>query len=205
MALSLSNLLTEYKLALRDSDETDENCYAALNSSKDEFQAKAISMVKTNALASKTDPFLITLVADTYSYSLSTASPTIGQIIDVYTNNGNGDYYVPMRQVDKNYQEGMEYDPYNMTYRINGNYIDIQFAPGSGYIKIYYAPQIYTVSDSYTGSGTMQSYQTDEVDRAWAWYSASKKFESEWQDKRAAVCMKRCLEKLLLIPRGWNV
>lgn len=198
MALSLANLLTEYKLAIRDTAESDPNCYAALNSVKDEFQNRAIAMLGANALNATASTLTITLTS-AYSYSLATASPSIGRIIDVKL--GDGTYYRPMRQTEGLWSTGMDNDSVNPEYRINGNYLEIKFEP-SGYVVVSYAPQIATVSDSYTGDSTTQSYQIDEVDRAWAWYAAARHFEANWEDRDAGRCRMVSDNKLYSILTG---
>ena len=201
MALTLTNLLSEIKLALRNPNETDKSCYTMLNSVKDEFQAKAVSLLGGAALSSAPSSLTITLAGATYSYSLSSASPTIGHIIEAKTNNGLSGY-VPMRRSEGAFYDGMVDDIYNPEYRVSGGSLEIKFNPLSGYVIVYYAPQIYTVSSAYTGTSTTQSYQIDEVDRAWAWFAAARNFESNYEDKEAGRCYSISDRKLFAIPKG---
>ena len=200
MALVLEDLLTETKFALRDTDADDSDCYAILNSVKDEFQAKAIEQLGANALNAVMSSLTITLTS-AYSYTMASASPAIGRVIEAKL--GDGTNYLPMRQTEGLYAPGLFYDPRNPEYRINGNYLDIKFEPSAGdSIIVYYAPQIYTVSSAYTGLTTYQSYQIDEVDRAWCWYAAARKFESDWEDLNAQRCRQIAMNKILSIKTG---
>lgn len=200
MALSLANLLAELQLALNNPSETATSCHTMLNSVKDEFQNKAITTLGANALNAIMSTFSITLTS-AYSYSLAAASPAIGRIINVSI--GDGTHYHPMRHTNGFWSTGMDYDPYNLEYRINGNYLEIKFEPAAGhYVIVSYAPQIATVSATYTGDSTTQSYQIDEVDRAWAWYAAARHFRAIYEDNAADRCLSVYNEKLLFISSG---
>ena len=200
MALSLANLLIEYKLAIRDSNAEDSDCYAALNSVKDEFQNEIIPYLGGNALNATPSSLSIALSSGTYSYATSSASPAIGCIIQVKANLG-GTYYKVCRRTSGEYYDGMYYDPNNLEYRISGTLFEPKFYP-TGTAIIYYAPQITTVSASYTGTSTTQSYQIDEVDRAWAWYAGARHFESIWNIENAALCRKVAMDKIYKLPKG---
>jgi hypothetical protein len=192
--------LAEYKLGIRDENESDSNCYSALNSVKEEAVVKIVDYLKLSSLNSAPSEFSITLVADTYTYALSTASPAIGYILEVKTNNGLAEYR-PMRRIEYPWYDGMNYDYNFPEYRLFGNKLEIRGEPVAGaYIKIEYLGAISDVSSSWT---TTTSGLTDEAQRMWCWYAAARHFESRMEDKDAQRCYKIFNQKLFGTQRGF--
>lgn len=199
MSLSLANLLSEYKLAIRASNEPDSNCYTALNSVKDEAVTKIVEYLKASALSATPSEHSVTLTT-AYTYSLSTASPTIGYIVEVKTNNGIS-VYRPMRRIEEPWYSGMLYDYYNPEYRMFGSALELRGEPIAGdYIKIIYLGTITDVSSAWLST---TSGLTDEAQRMWAWYAGARSWENRHEDKEAARCYKIFNQKLFGTQRGF--
>jgi hypothetical protein len=200
MSLTLTNLLDEYKLGIRDSDESAADCYTALNSVKDEAVTKILDYLKLSGLNSAPSEFSITMVADTYTYALSGASPAIGYILEVKTNNGLG-VYRPMRRIEAAWYKYMSEDPLFPEYRLFGNKLEIRGEPNAGdYVKIEYLGTITDVSGSWA---TTTSGLTDEAQRMWCWYAAARNWENVHEDKEAQRCYKIFNQKLFGTQRGF--
>jgi hypothetical protein len=199
MPLTLSALLSEYKLAIRNTDESDADCYTALNSVKDEAVTKIVNYLKVSALNSAPSEHTITLTA-AYRYTI-TASPTIGYILEVKTNNGLGSIYKDMERVEAPWYSGMLYNYKFPQYRFYGSSFDLRAEPVAGSVVVVsYLGTITDVSASWT---TTTSGLTDEAQRMWCWYAAARNWENIHEDNEAARCYKIFNQKLFGIQRGF--